>query len=97
MDRPAVRWGRCTIFGAVGNTLTKPTFMMAEKTGGDDTLEFLQMVKANVPEGQKPWLVYDQHRSHKARAVKDYMAQHFRPLMAPKASCQFNPTEHCWR
>ena len=97
MDRPAVRWGRCTIFGAVGNCLTKPTFMMANRTGGDETLDFLRMVKTNLHEGCRPWLLFDQHRSHRARPVQDFMAQHFRPLMVPKQSCQFNPVEHCWR
>ena len=57
---PETRWGRCTIFGGVGACLTKPTFMMANRTGGDETLDFLRMVKTNLREGCcRPWLVYD--------------------------------------
>ena len=59
MEKPATRWGKCTIFGAVANCLKKPTFMMAERTGKDDTLDFLKMVKANLTHNCKPWLAYD--------------------------------------
>ena len=64
LEKPAKRWGRLTIFGGVGNCLKKPVFSMAPKTSKEDTLEFLQMVKANLTHNCKPWLVYDQHQSH---------------------------------
>ena len=66
LEIPAVRHGM-TIFGAIGNCLTKPTFMMAPRTSKEETLEFLQMLRPNLTHECKPWLAYDQHRSHQAK------------------------------
>ena len=46
--------------------------MMAERTGMDDTLDFLKLVKENLTHDCKPWLAYDMHRSHQSRIVQDY-------------------------
>ena len=47
--------------------------MMAERTGMDDTLDFLKLVKENLTHDCKPWLAYDMHRSHQSRIVQDYV------------------------
>ena len=59
MERPKIRWGRLTIFGAVSKDLVKPVFQMSPRTSKEETLEFLQLVKQNLNRECKPWLVYD--------------------------------------
>ena len=73
--------------------MKKPVFLMAASTNGTDVLELLQMAKAQLTRSCKPYLVFDGHRTHEARAVKAFMEEHFVPLKLLKHSCEFNVQE----
>ena len=77
MEIPKKRIGGLTLFGAVGNCLRRPVFLEAESTNKEDCLRFLQLVKENLTCQGRPFLVYDQHRSHNARIVKPFIEEHF--------------------
>ena len=64
--------------------------MTAISTNNEDTLRFLKLVVANLTTRKKPYLVWDQHSSHKNELVKEYAERHFQNLMMPAASSQFN-------
>jgi len=77
----------------VGNVMRKPVFLMGASTNGADTLELLQMIKAQLTRDCKPFIVFDGARAHTAIIVRNYMAAHFIPLQLPKHSCEFNVQE----
>ena len=91
------RHGRHTLYGAVSNRLRKPVFHVGPSTNGDDVLEFLRQVKRHLNCRGKPYLVFDGHKAHDGRVVRDYMNAHFRPLQMPPYSCEFNVQERVWR
>ena len=97
MDISKKRYGRLTILGAIGNVLRKPCFVMGDSTNATDVLELLEMVVANLPTSQRPYIIFDGHRAHRARIVKAYMEEHFVPMQMPKHSCEFNVQEKVWR
>ena len=78
------------MYGASSQHLSRPTFMTAISTNNEDTLKFLKIVVANLTMLKKPYLVWDQHSSHKNELVKAYAERHFQNLMMPAASSQFN-------
>ena len=82
------RYGGTTIYGAIGNCLKNPVFMLGESTNIEEFEEFMQKVKLNCKESSdKPYLVIDNHSAHRSNRVKEYLEANFTLLFMPPYSC----------
>ena len=51
------------MYGAIGNCLAKPVFMISKSTNKEDFLSFLKLLKRSIGRS-KVFFVYDNHRAH---------------------------------
>lgn len=95
--RPRPYVGQCTLFGAISPVLPDGgVFQIAKVTNTDTYLEFLKVVKAALPKGCKPYLLFDGHKAHTATDSMLYVEKHFKPLLGVRYSCEFNSIETLW-
>ena len=88
-----------TLFGAVGNCLSSPQFMMAKATNIESFKLFLVQLagaRVNPYSERKPVLVMDNHPAHRSSKCTELLNQYFRPEFQPAYSSPFNPVETCW-
>ena len=45
---------------------------------------------------QRPYLVFDNHPSHKSNSTIAFIEDYFKPLALPTYSCEFNSIETLW-
>ena len=87
-----------TIFGAIGNCLRAPVYMLAQSTTIVNFKAFLKMVKANFRHGLeiKPILIYDGAPAHRSAVSRAFLAKDFTDFLNVPYSCNFNAIEKVW-
>jgi transposase len=88
-----------TLYGAIGNCLTRPQFMTAASTSIDNTEQFLHRLTLSIKtqEGAgKPLLVIDNHSAHRSLKIRGLLAENFDVLWLPTQSSPFNSIESLW-
>ena len=86
------RWG-CTVFGAIGECLAYPVFMLGTRTNAEEFCWFIEKVKNAVKSsysGVKPIFLYDAAKAHLATDSQRLLKRSFIPLQIPTYSCEFN-------
>ena len=87
-----------TVYGAVGDALTKNVWLLASGTNQDDYQEFLRQVARHIKGGlRKPILLYDGHKAHTTPRSMEAALNWFTPLQNCRYSSNFNsPIESYW-
>ena len=88
----------CTVYGAIGNCLTEPVYMLGTGTNKEEFRVFLHLVVtklANFRRACKPFLIYDQHPAHWFQQRR--IAAHFVNLPQPSYSSPLNSIEVTYR
>lgn len=89
------RYGGVTIFGAVGNCISKSLFITGKSTNRDEFKQFIETLVGLTDKSKpKPYLILDNHAAHKCNSK--LLNDHFEVMWMPPYSCEFNSIEHCW-
>ena len=68
------RIGGVTIYGAIGNCLRQPTFVLGASTNKVEFKAFLEQVLRNLKEGVvKPNLILDNHSAHISMDLREWI------------------------
>ncbi len=89
-----------TVIGAVGGTASQVHWVSSviRRTNQYEVKEFIEKLISTVPcRTNSILLVMDQHSSHRAKLVTDYLATlNMQTLLTPPYSSPFNVCEHVW-
>ena len=86
-----------TVFGAVGDCLTKPVFMQGRATCVEEYIRFIEYLARHVRRGlRKPVLVFDGASAHTSLRSLEAVGKYFTPLRQAPYSSPFNPVETVW-
>ena len=111
--RPTKTWGRddgktkieinikrgksITLYGAIGEMMTKPVFMQGRSTNTDEFCKFLKLVRQNFSDNSRIYLVLDNHPTHKSVAAKILAEElNITFTMLTPYSPEFNSIERLW-
>lgn len=91
------RFSGVTLYGAIGHCLNESVFMTGKSTNIEEFKIFIQKVIAALrnPE-DKPYLVLDNHSSHRSLQVRRLLEAHFNVCFIPTQSCELNSIESLW-
>ena len=92
------KYEQVTVYGAVGDALTKNVWLLAAGTNQEDYQEFLRLVARHVKGAlRKPILLYDGHKAHTTARSMETVLSWFTPLQNCRYSSNFNsPIESYW-
>ena len=82
-----------TVYGAIGDCLESPVFVLGTSTNKAEFGAFLLKVKGKLKANYvniKPIILYDQATAHTAHVSQYLLKQQFAPLRIPVYSCEFN-------
>ena len=92
-----------SVFGAIGNCLTKPVFAVYDRNNKVNFIKFMKRVRQSLKiefrrerNPIKPFLVLDNASSHRANDSVRYLETHFRPLFMVPYSSPANSIERVW-
>ena len=83
----------CTIFGAIGLCLKAPCIAIEKTTNKETTLDFLKQMSAALRDTdakEKPFLLIDGHPAHRSKFCKEFLYEHFQPLLMPTGTPEVN-------
>jgi transposase len=98
VPRSSPRGSGFTLYRAIGRSLRHGrAFMIGTSMNNADTRAFFRLLAREKRDPDaKPFVVMDNHVSHRSQKTQPTIRRHFTPFRQPKYSCQFNSIETLW-